>query len=285
MSNFKTITLKTPANYNISATLYLPKTTNNRSIVISSATGVLQRYYQKFATHFSMLGYTVYTFDYYGIGKSSSDISTLKNNTYDLVSWGKNDQATVVKYAKDQNPEHKITVITHSIGGQILAFNPYYKLIDNVITVASQSGYWKLWKGLSKLKMNIYWNAMIPIATKAFGYFPAKKMGLFENLPKHMVYQWRRWANHKNYMLGEFNINDTSFNKYSGSILALSFPRDGFAPKTAVDWLANQYTKATVDRRHLIPEELNIPDVKHFGFFRDTYKTSLWVMVDEWIKS
>jgi len=122
--------ITTPLEHRLSLSVFKPNTSNNKTIVISSATGVLQYFYYKFATYFSELGYTVYTFDYSGIGKSNLSILDLKQNTINLESWGENDQASVISYAKSQNPTHKIIVITHSIGGQILAFNKNIAQVD-----------------------------------------------------------------------------------------------------------------------------------------------------------
>jgi len=277
------IQLKTPIGYDIGVTKFSSNTQIKRTLVISSATGVLQKYYSKLATHFASLGYTCYTFDYYGIGKSHSGIQSLKQNTCDLKTWGENDQSAVIKFAKEENTDYQLTLLCHSLGGQLVAFNKHDTYIDNIITIASQSGYYNHWKGFGRFKMYIYWNILIPITTSLFGYFPSKKMGLFENLPKQAAIQWRCWANHPNYMLSEFDITQTNFSRITCPILALSFPRDFYAPKLAVDWLANQYTKAKIDRRHILPEALNIQDVKHFGFFRDRYKNSLWKMTHEWI--
>lgn len=278
------IQLETPLGYSISITKYYSDNNNRKSLVISSATGVLQKYYSKISKHFAALGYVCYTFDYYGIGKSNNSIKALKQNNCDLKTWSENDQSSVIKFVKNQNPENKLTLLTHSLGGQLIAFNRHYNLIDSIVTVASQSGYYKLWKGLDRFKMFLYWNGLIPITTSLFGYFPTKKLGLFENLPKKATSQWRRWANHPEYMLGEFNREETNFDTISCPILVLSFPRDFYAPKPSVDWLAEQYTKAKIDRRHIIPSELDIPDVKHFGFFREVFKDSLWKITHDWIK-
>ena len=274
--------IATKLGHQLGVTTFSPINPIGKSIIISSATGVLQRYYAKFAMHFATIGYTVYTFDYSGIG--ASNLSPLRHNTIDLKAWGENDQAAMVEYAKTQNPDDKFIVMTHSIGGQILPFNKSLDNVDAIITVASQSGYWKHWSGFEKFKMLVFWNVMIPALTPIFGYFPAKKIGLFESLPKNMVKQWRRWAQRPNYMLSEFNIEDTEFVNYTKPVLVLSVPKDEYAPKPAVDWLAEQFTNAKVDRRHLIPTELGIPNIGHFGFFREQFKASLWKMVEEWIK-
>lgn len=275
--------ITTPLGHHLGASVFKPSTTNNKSIVISSATGVLQHFYYKFANYFSELGYTVYTFDYSGIGKSNLSISDLKQNTIDLKSWGENDQASIIDYVKSKNQTHKIIVITHSIGGQVLAFNKNIAQVDAIITVASQSGYWKLWNGFERFRMFVFWYALIPTLTPFFGYFPAKKIKLFENLPKHMAYQWRNWGKRKDYMLSEFDFNDLQFKNFKKPLLALSFTKDKFASKASVDWLAEQFVNAKVDRRHIIPENLGITNVGHFGFFRSEFKASLWNITDEWI--
>ena len=275
--------INTPQGHQLGLTIFKPEISIHKSIIISSATGVLQHYYYKFATYFSELGYTVYTFDYSGIGKSNINTTELKQNTVDLKAWGENDQTTIVGYAKTQNPKNKLIVITHSIGGQILAFNKHNSQIDAIITVASQSGYWKLWKGFERFKMFTFWHVLIPILTPIFGFFPSKKFGLFENLPKDMAYQWSRWGTHKDYILSEFNVEDLQFKNFNGNLLVLSFSNDKFASKASVDWLADQFCNAKVDRRHIIPEDLGISDVGHFGFFRNQFKDSLWKMTHEWL--
>lgn len=277
--------ITTPLGHDIGTTFFKPKNSINKSIIISSATGVLQHYYHKFAAYFSELGYTVYTFDYYGIGRSSSNPANLKQNTSDVKTWGENDQASIINYAKSQNPDHNVIVITHSIGGQILAFNKSISQIDTIITVASQSGYWKLWKGYERFRMFVFWYAMIPGLTPFFGYFPAKKIRLFENLPKQMAYQWQHWGKHKDYMLSEFDFEDLQFKNYNKHVLALSFPKDEYASKKSVDWLAKQFKNANIDRRHIIPKDLGIENIGHFGFFRSKFKDSLWTMTHQWIET
>jgi len=256
--------IDTPLGYQIGLTQFKPHTSNNTSIIISSATGVLQKYYSKFAQYFATLGYTCYTFDYNGIGVSNSNTKQLKQSKTTLTDWGSNDQASVVKFAKDENPDNKIILLTHSIGGQIIVFNTNHHLIDGLITVASQSGYWKHWRGFERFKMFIFWNVFIPVATPLFGYFP-------------------RWGKQPNYMLSEFNKEDTFFNSYKCPMLALSFPKDEFASKASVDWLINQFEQVSLERQHIIPQEHNIPTIGHFGFFRDKFKDSLWQTTHDWI--
>ncbi|NER15301.1 alpha/beta fold hydrolase [Leptobacterium flavescens] len=278
--------LKTPMGHEIHVSSFGPAGEEPKGIiVISSATGVLQKYYAKFAQFLSHHQYRVYTFDYYGIGNSSSDIRDLKKNDLSIQQWGSNDQASVLKMAKERSPSTPLTLITHSIGGQILGFNPSYHLLDKIVMVSPQSGYWRYYEGLHYPKMWLFWNAMIPVLTPLYGYFPAKKLGLFENLPKKMVYEWAKWGRHKEYMFGHIDTEKAFFDKIECPLLVLGFPRDIYAPKAATDWLAGKYENARIDRRHLIPEEMGIDDVRHFGFFRSKFEDPLWKITKEWIEN
>jgi predicted alpha/beta hydrolase len=245
---------------------------------------VLQGYYRSFATHFSTLGYTVYTFDYSGIGKSGSGIAALKENTTTLRGWGQTDQAAVVSYAHAQEPGNKIILVTHSVGGQILGFNPNYPYVDKIVMVASQSGYWKYYKGIHLPKMWLFWYILIPCTTFIYGYFPARRFGLFENLPKSMVLEWMKWGKKKAYMMAFQNPSEYFYDKISIPLLSLSFPNDPYAPRKAVDWLTDTYCNAQTTRIHYSPGVNDIKHLRHFGFFRKRFKESLWNMVDEWIQ-
>lgn len=276
----KELKIKTSSGYPIAVSKFFSKTTINHTLVISSATGVLQKYYSRFANFYATKGITVYTFDYGGMGKSISSTTELKKHAVSLKDWGQQDQATVIVLAKEENPNSVLTLLTHSIGGQLLGFNAKHILIDQVIMVASQSGYWRHFKGLHRIKMGLFWYFLIPVFTPMFGYFPAKKLGLFENLPKKMVYEWASWGRKKEYMM-HFKNEDYLFDSIKLPILSWSFPEDPFAPKEAVDWLANQYEKAQITRVHYPSKNEKQP--RHFGFFKSDFKELLWEQNLNWM--
>ena len=274
------ILIDTYKGHSLSAMLFKGSLEINKTLVISSATGVLQGFYKKLAAHFAALGYIVLTFDYYGIGKSGADLKTLKNNKYNLQDWGSIDQAAVVTYAKTTFPKNQLILLTHSVGGQILGFNSNYNSIDKIVMVASQSGYYKYFKGWHIPKMWLFWNFLIPAATPLFGYFPAAKFGLFENLPKHMVYQWASWGRKKDYMMHYYNEAEYYFDKIKAPVFSLSFHADDLAPKKTVDWLTAQYSNARITRYHH-PDGGIQP--LHFGFFKERFKDPFWTKTHEWI--
>jgi len=276
------ITIPTNKNHQLGATKFYSVKNSEHCMVISSATGVLQKYYSKFARFFASQGFTVYTFDYYGVGASSSSTASLKANKSNLKSWGQDDQSSIIAFAKNEQPNAKITLVTHSLGGQLLGFNPNYEMIDRALLVASQSGYWKLFKGHHRAKMWLFWHVLIPFLTPLAGYFPAKRLGLFENLPKQMVYEWATWGRRKDYFMHFENESEYFFDKIKIPILILSFSKDSFAPQETVDWLSEQYKNAKIKRVHHQPNT-GEQHVKHFGFFKSGFQDPFWKQSLNWI--
>ncbi|MEJ2585261.1 MAG: alpha/beta hydrolase [Robiginitalea sp.] len=269
----------TRAGHSLTGTLFTPENPAGHSLLISSATGMLRRFYHAFSKHFASKGYAVLTFDYHGIGDSAGSPEALKKNRYDLAHWGSNDQAGAVRFLKSAAPENSVSLVTHSIGGQICGFNPEHKKIDRIIMVASQTGYWGLFEGWHKYKMWFFWHAMVPWTTPFFGYFPSGHLGLFENLPREMASQWSQWGKRKEYMMA-FRNSNYLFDQLRMPILSLSFPGDHLAPEATVDWLARQYPNAEVNRVHYTREG-RAPG--HFGYFRPRFERTLWDFTHQWI--
>lgn len=276
------IMIATERGYRIAAHRFSSGNDIEKTLVISSATGVLQKFYSKFASFYAAQGFVVYTFDYCGIGKSRSSIAELKKTDVNLTDWGQNDQAGVLAFAKSEHPNTELILVTHSIGGQLIGLNPNYHMLDKVIMVGSQSGYWKDFKGLHTPKMWLFWYGVIPVLTTLFGYFPAEKFRLFANLPKNMAYEWAKWGRQKEYMMSFYDKQSYFFDAINIPILSLSFPKDAFAPKKTVDWLSDQYENARVTRVHYRPEKEG-KQPGHFGFFRPEFREPLWERSVQWI--
>lgn len=265
--------IETSLGYPISVTKF---TANSDSdvVIFCSATGVLQGYYTKFATFLQENNFTVYTFDYGGIGTSKKQ--SLKKFDTSASNWATNDIESVLQYVKKKHLNTKINAMGHSIGGQLLGLVPSNHIINNVILAASQSGYWGLWSGFGKLQMWGNWHILLPSLAKAIGYLPSKKIMSMENLPKSMVLEWSAWARSKNYIFDYKDKTQLFYNNIKNNLTSYSVPNDRFAPKTAVDFLASKYENANVIRKHLSPKDYNVKDIGHFGFFKSKFKETLW---------
>ncbi len=257
----------------LSATLYKVEKADT-ILIIASATGVKQEYYQKFSKYLSNNGISVITFDYFGIGRSSTKpIKELGNNAAD---WGKNDLEYVMQYAIINYPNSKKVIVGHSIGGQLIGLAKSSTKFDKIILVAAQSGYWKFWKGIDRIKMWFNWYILFPTLIKLFGYLKSKKLSGMENLPKNVANQWRNWGKNPDYIQSDKSIALKYYDKIEIDISAFSIEDDHFAPKKAVEWMSNQYLKSKVKSIHLKPSDFGVKKIGHFGVFKDKFKTTIW---------
>lgn len=260
----------------LSATLF-ESTQKNSILIIASATGVKQAYYQKFAQFVADSGVSVITFDYNGIGRSlKKPIKKLKNNAAD---WGSNDLENVIRHAIEHYPDSKKVVLGHSIGGQLIGLAESSQKLDKIVLVAAQSGYWRFWKGMGRLRMWFNWHVLFPVILGAFGYLNSKKISGMENLPKHVANQWRTWGKHPDYIMSDSSISKSYYSKVKTDITAFSIADDTFAPLEAVEWMTQQYQNATTKSIRLRPEDFQVPHIGHFGVFKVKFRESIWPLL------
>ncbi|MGB1031417.1 MAG: alpha/beta fold hydrolase [Flavobacteriales bacterium] len=251
-------------------------------LVIASATGVRQSFYTKFAQFVSSRNVTVITFDYCGIGLSLKE--PIKELTHSVSDWGTEDLNSILNYSIEHFPTHKKVLLGHSIGGQLVGLSVLSLKMDKVILVAAQSGFWKLWKGIEKIKMWTNWYVLFPFLINVFGYLPSKRISGMENLPKGVAKQWMNWGRNSNYLLGEIPSEQTVFDKLDMDLTAFSIDDDQFAPKRAVEWMTARFSRAKLKSVHLEPQDYGSTKIGHFGIFKDKFKDTLWQLLLNEIK-
>lgn len=268
------IFIPTPVGHEICVTEFLPNNRPKAVIVLASAVGVKQTLYFKFSEYLKSHGFAVYTFDYAGIGYSRK--APLNGLDISASQWGANDLECVIQHAKRKNAAAELLIIGHSIGGQLIGLAPSNVLANGILLVAAQSGYWRLWKGAAKARMFMTWYLLVPVLTYIFGYFPGKKIGSSEDLPKQMVLEWRNWCCSPNYLFDHIPTADQGFKAIECPIYSYSSRDDGYAPKVAVDWLTSKYENAKTTRKHLVSEDSEAPVIGHFSFFKSDNESRIW---------
>ncbi|WP_020530797.1 alpha/beta hydrolase family protein [Flexithrix dorotheae] len=266
--------------FELGAKTFLPEDSKEVVFLISSATGVKQNYYEHFAQWLAEKGYQTFTFDYRGIGKSKP--GSLKGFEAYMQDWGKLDLEGMIRHIKQEFPNKKLLVIGHSVGGQLFGLTPACQMADGFVGVGSQMGYWKLWPVSHWPKLLFFWKCLIPVMNPIFGFFPAKKLGLFEDLPKGVAAQWQQWGTSPDYLFKYLPEEKENYEKIRKPFLAVSFSDDEFAPKKAVDRLVGFYANADMKHIHLTPDSVGVKRLGHFAFFRKKYENRLWPMVLEW---
>lgn len=244
-------------------------------VVIAGATAVRQAYYARFAAWLALRGFTVLTFDYRGVGESRP--KSMRGFEARMSDWGERDLEGVLRFALEDKGSRPLFLIGHSVGGQLLGLAPSVAKLDRVVTVASQSGFWRHWSGVSALHKAAVWYGLIPALGALFGYIPGKA-GIGEDLPKGVALEWASWCRHPDYLLGH-GVSREGFGRLTAPVLSVSVSDDDFAPKPAVDWLHELFINAKVSRVHHTPKTLGQRAVGHFGVFRPQVQDSLWLEV------
>lgn len=253
-------------------------------VVVASATGVLRRFYAPFARWLATEGFTVVTFDYRGIGASRGAANEGDGAT--MHAWGEQDLASVIAWAAERSgrsartrrvprtpglaPAGRIGVVGHSVGGQLVGLLPEHAAsrIGALVTVASQSGDYRLWPMPMRLAMAALWYGLVPGVTRAVGYLPGA-LGVGADLPAGVALEWARWCRTPGYLVGDSADRRVGFARVNAPLLAYGFHDDAYAPPAAVEALLSLYTHADVTRRRLSASDGRFG---HFGFFRARHR-------------
>lgn len=250
-------------------------------IVFTSAMGVKQRYYRHYANYLAAKGFTVYTFDYSGIG--DSQVGSIRKSDITVHDW-----ISEIKLVTDwvfethgNKPNMPFYYLTHSLGGQLFGFLDTQNKFNGMIGITSQNGYWRFYK--TKFRYFMFWYFLMIPLTKFFGYFPGKKLGFGENLPPEIAKRWKKWCTSRNYFFDDPDYSQKEkYDDYKGPILTLTFDDDPWATKEATDDLYNRYSNATRDHEHVLVEDTNLSSIGHVGFFRPT-SIELWHRTTDWL--
>lgn len=267
--------------YDLGALEYAPAAPPRAVVVIAGATGVRQRYYARFAAWLADRGLAALTFDYRGIGESRP--ASLRGFPGRMRDWGQLDLDAALGHAERRWLGVPLLAVGHSVGGQLLGLAPAAARLHRVVTVSSQSGYWRHWPHVTQLGMAAVWFAVFPVVTAAFGVFPGR-FGVGEDLPPQVAREWARWGRRPRFFLDD-GIPAEGFSRLRAPLLAVSFSDDLYAPKAAVDWLHALYASAALTRQHLRPEDLGMRAMGHFGAFRESAREALWPRIVEFLEA
>ena len=248
------------------------------SVVIGGAMGVPQDYYAPYAQWLAAQGYRVWTFDYRGHGESLPHTPghTLRGFRADLFDWAR-DYETVVLTARRERPARPLYLLGHSLGAQLPGLFRHPHQVDGLLSIAAGSGYWRDNAPQLRRRVLFFWHLMVPLATRICGYFPGRRLGMVGNLPAGVIRQWRRWCLHPRYSAGaEGAAVAQRYAQVRFPVLAWSFSDDELMTLRGTHHLIDLYTAAPHQVQSIHPTDLSVRRIGHFGFFRESFRDSLW---------
>ncbi len=265
------VRLTTDDGFSLAGNLHPARGEAKAFVVINSAMGVEQGFYSGFAAHLAEKGFDALTWDYRGIAQSRP----APVEPFGILTWAERDIEAALKWAFQRN--EKVMVVGHSLGTQLLGFAESADKVSAVVGVGSQSGDWRNWPLPAAVGMAALSWVLLPGISTAFGRLPKGLMG--EEIPKGPIQDWARWIRSPGYLLSEGERVPKLFGRLTCPITGVSVDDDRYAPKRAVDALYAIYSRARVERLHLVPRQLGLKQLGHFGPFRRQVRDAVWPLL------
>ena len=256
----------------LTASLICPVHSARASVLILPGAGVSQSFYHPFAHYLARQGFKVLTLDYRGIGHSFID--KLPTEQASLGIWARQDAVAGFRYLQALDGQAPL-IFGHSFGGQALCLVDELNQTRGAVMVASQSGYWRHWRGAEKLKLWLFWHLYLPFLSRLGAYTPATP--LFDGvLPAGVAREWAKWGRHPRYLCG-YDLQVTQrLSSARTRVVAYAFSDDDFAPPAAAQALWKWFPEHRLRGNILTPEQLAVRRIGHFSAFKPAFEANLW---------
>jgi len=271
--------------YELGATLYYEQELAAPSTVIlfSCGGGVPAARYARFARQLAKLPVAVLVYDYRGIGASRP--ARLRGFKALAEDWSEFDCGGAIAYLRLRFPESQLVAMSHSIGALLTCGAPNVAEISRFVFFCAHTGYYGDYLPIYRLPMALLWHGVMPLMTRAFGYFPARTLGLGQDIPAGVAMQWATrtspnlrpkttapTADRANAML-------TRYRQVRGEVLAVGFTDDAFATPTGSGRLLEAFPELHAKLVMIAPSQVGMSKIGHFGLFRRGAEMALWPLV------
>lgn len=254
------------------------------SVIINPATGVLARYYHRYARFLAGHGFDVLTYDYRGIGASRPD--SLKGCGYRWRDWGERDVEAAINLMHVRRRAGPLIVVGHSIGGFLPGLARSARLIDRMLTVGAQYAWWGDYAPERRLFLLFKWHVAMPLLTAACGYFPGRRLGWLEDLPAGVANEWsfRRRRFERNYPPAARANVLARMAAVTAPILAVTVTDDEFGTVPAIRRTLRYYTGGERTLVSIAPGDYGRASIGHFGLFHDSHASGFWLDTLLWLR-
>lgn len=256
-----------------------------RAAVFLSATGATQGRFADYARYLATNGWHAVTFDYRSIGESAVSADLL--GKVSMRAWGREDLSAVIDWVSERLGDPAITLVAHSIGGQIAPLARNADRVRAMLAVAVQKGWYRLWPTWRRYAVFGFFRFYVPLCLRLRGNVPLRLVGL-DPLERGVAEDYARWTLRPEYLDEHGNSLYDAFARFRAPILALSFEDDvTYAPRPTVDHLFDAfYRSAPVLRAHVHPERLGLKALAHSGFFDPAIcPLALWEETEGWLRA
>lgn len=266
----------------ISATLWeVPEA--KAVVILHPATAVRQDFYHDFAGYLSEHGFSVITYDYRGIGRSRC--RNMRDYNVSMADWMEEDVGRVTDWAASRFNGRLLLAVGHSVGGHAITLSSATRALHAAVLVASHAGVTgTIQNTREKFRVWCVMRLLAPILCRLFGYMPARRLGMGEDLPAAVMLQWSRWSSLPDYFYDDPQLNAKQrAGQVDIPLLVMGFDDDPWANPDAISRLLHPLKQAVIERHYFRHSEVGIPAIGHMGFFRKRCAEALWPVVGDWL--
>jgi predicted alpha/beta hydrolase len=249
--------------------------------VLHCGAGVRALRYRRFAEFLAESGIPTLSYDYRGIGVSRP--RALRGFRASIEDWAEYDCGGAIAWARERYPRARIIGIAHSIGALLVGGAPNSAEQSRLVLVGGHTGYYGDYHPRYRLPMTAVWHALMPAITLALGYFPARRLGLGEDLPARVALQWagRRTGDLRPTGSGpRYDRVQTLLDRCAAlqrPALLVSVSDDAFATTSGTKRLLSFYPRLfPLTHIEYTPADAGTRRIGHFGFFGRSAGAALW---------
>jgi predicted alpha/beta hydrolase len=249
-------------------------------VVVSPATATPRGFYHSFCRYLAQCGAAAVTYDYRGTFEAPE---SLRHSHARMRDWGERDFAGVAAWAARQYPRLPVYAVGHSVGGHVLLMTPENARIERAVLVASQSGYWQFYRGFEKYRVYAFVRAIMPVLTRACGYFPGRRVVFGTDLAPGVLYEWSRWCTSPGYFVDDPTMTPVLAHARTlhADVTMIGVTDDPWATPDAIGALVPAFSAARIERFEIDPSSFGLAAIGHMGFFRSANGPALWPLVAE----
>ena len=280
MPNTQQTTIQLKDYTTIGITIFKAEKQHAPTLLIYPAFGVKATYYKHFAQQLSETGITIVTADLRGHGLSSVR-PDVKNN-YGFLEMT-NDLKAVVEYLNKENPNSKIYILGHSLGGQAasLTVAKYPNNFVGLAMIGSPNVYYKGWSGFHYYRRKIGLN-ILPMIGKIVSILPKFKIGGYYTTPKQ-IQEWGYTGKTGNYkVIGDNFDYEKAMSKVNIPVLAIDIEGDLMAPRAAIKKLYQKFKNTPSLTTHTLSKATTSLKLSHINWPR-TATAAMVEIVSNWM--